>query len=177
MEKINKQMNDALDAKVVALNAADDETGDGKVDALDLKHQLDRVEAQLELQDQQNRALLRSQQRLLKAAIAIVIVLCLVMGGLLLRFHTAYNQVIATCTQVNDIAATLQDSLATLDTEDLDSLMQTLPQIADNLSKIDVDALNDVIAKLPATMDAVTQLQQQLNNIASFRGSVGSIFG
>ena len=45
MEKLNKQMDDALNTKVAALNATDDETGDGKVDALDLKHQLDRVEA------------------------------------------------------------------------------------------------------------------------------------
>lgn len=170
MEKLNKQMDDALNTKVAALNATDDETGDGKVDALDLKHQLDRVEAQLELQDQQNRALLRSQKRLLWAAIAIVVVLCLIMGGLLLRFNTAYNQ-------VNEIAGTLQDSLAKLDTEQLDSMMQTLPDIADKLSQIDVDALNDVMAKLPATMDAVAQLQQQLNSVASFLGNVGSIFG
>ena len=172
MEKLNKQMDDALNTKVAALNATDDETGDGKVDALDLKHQLDRVEAQLELQDQQNRALLRSQKRLLWAAIAIVVVLCLLMGGLL-----AYNQVITTCAQVNEIAGTLQDSLAKLDTEQLDSMMQTLPNIADKLSQIDVDALNDVMAKLPATMDAVAQLQQQLNSVASFLGNVGSIFG
>ena len=173
MEKLNKQMDDALNTKVAALNATDDETGDGKVDALDLKHQLDRVEAQLELQDQQNRALLRSQKRLLWAAIAI----CLIMGGLLLRFNTAYNEVIITCAQVNEIAGTLQDSLAKLDTEQLDSMMQTLPDIADKLSQIDVDALNDVMAKLPATMDAVAQLQQQLNSVASFLGNVGSIFG
>ena len=173
MEKLNKQMDDALNTKVAALNATDDETDDGKVDALDLKHQLDRVEAQLELQDQQN----RSQKRLLWAAIAIVVVLCLIMGGLLLRFNTAYNQVITTCAQVNEIAGTLQDSLAKLDTEQLDSMMQTLPDIADKLSQIDVDALNDVMAKLPATMDAVAQLQQQLNSVASFLGNVGSIFG
>ena len=172
MEKLNKQMDDALNTKVAALNATDDETGDGKVDALDLKHQLDRVEAQLELQDQQN-----SQKRLLWAAIAIVVVLCLIMGGLLLRFNTAYNEVIITCAQVNEIAGTLQDSLAKLDTEQLDSMMQTLPDIADKLSQIDVDALNDVMAKLPATMDAVAQLQQQLNSVASFLGNVGSIFG
>ena len=49
--------------------------------------------------------------------------------------------------------------------------------IADKLSQIDVDALNDVMAKLPATMDAVAQLQQQLNSVASFLGNVGSIFG
>ena len=59
----------------------------------------------------------------------------------------------------------------------LDSMMQTLPDIADKLSQIDVDALNDVMAKLPATMDAVAQLQQQLNSVASFLGNVGSIFG
>ena len=62
-------------------------------------------------------------------------------------------------------------------TEQLDSMMQTLPDIADKLSQIDVDALNDVMAKLPATMDAVAQLQQQLNSVASFLGNVGSIFG
>ena len=44
------------------------------------------------------------------------------MGGLLLRFNTAYNQVITTCAQVNEIAGTLQDSLL-LDTEQLDSMM------------------------------------------------------
>ena len=48
------------------------------------------------------------------------------MGGLLLRFNTAYNQVITTCAQVNEIAGTLQDSLAKLDTEQLDSMMQTV---------------------------------------------------
>ena len=149
MEKLNKQMDDALNTKEAALNATDDETGDGKVDALDLKHQLDRVEAQLELQDQQNRALLRSQKRLLWAAIAIVVVLCLIMGGLLLRFNTAYNQVITTCAQVNEIAGTLQDSLAKLDTEQLDSMMQTLPDIADKLSQIDVDARFSRAADLP----------------------------
>ena len=36
MEKLNKQMDDALNTKVAALNATDDETGDGKVDALAL---------------------------------------------------------------------------------------------------------------------------------------------
>ena len=160
MEKLNKQMDDTLNTKVAALNATDDETGDGKVDALDLKHQL-----------------LHSQKRLLWAAIAIVVVLCLIMGGLLLRFNTAYNEVIITCAQVNEIAGTLQNSLAKLDTEQLDRMMQTLPDIADKLSQIDVDALNDVMAKLPATMDAVAQLQQQLNSVASFLGNVGSIFG
>ena len=41
----------ALQARVQQLQAGDDETGDGKVDIADLKRQLDRIEAQLELQD------------------------------------------------------------------------------------------------------------------------------
>ena len=177
MEKLNKQMDDALNTKVAALNATDDETGDGKVDALDLKHQLDRVEAQLELQDQQNRALLRSQKRLLWAAIAIVVVLCLIMGGLLLRFNTAYNEVIITCAQVNEIAGTLQDSLAKLDTEQLDSMMQDLPEITAQLKKVDVDALNKVLTELPALMDTVNSLQTQVQNISNWFSSLGSVFG
>ena len=177
MEKLNKQMDDALNTKVAALNATDDETGDGKVDALDLKHQLDRMEAQLELQDQQNRALLRSQKRLLWAAIAIVVVLCLIMGGLLLRFNTAYNEVITTCAQVNEIADTLQDSLAKLDTEQLDSMMQDLPEITAQLKKVDVDALNKVLTELPALMDTVNSLQTQVQNISNWFSSLGSVFG
>ena len=177
MEKMNKQMDDALNTKVAALNATDDETGDGKVDALDLKHQLDRVEAQLELQDQQNRALLHSQKRLLWAAIAIVVVLCLIMGGLLLRFNTAYNEVIITCAQVNEIAGTLQDSLAKLDTEQLDSMMQDLPEITAQLKKVDVDALNKVLTELPALMDTVNSLQTQVQNISNWFSSLGSVFG
>ena len=177
MEKLNKQMDDALNTKVAALNATDDETGDGKVDALDLKHQLDRMEAQLELQDQQNRALLRSQKRLLWAAIAIVVVLCLIMGGLLLRFNTAYNEVITTCAQVNEIASTLQDSLAKLDTEQLDSMMQDLPEITAQLKKVDVDALNKVLTELPALMDTVNSLQTQVQNISNWFSSLGSVFG
>ena len=177
MEKLNKQMDDALNTKVAALNATDDETGDGKVDTLDLKHQLDRVEAQLELQDQQNRALLRSQKRLLWAAIAIVVVLCLIMGGLLLRFNTAYNQVITTCAQVNEIAGTLQNSLAKLDTEQLDSMMQDLPEITAQLKKVDVDALNKVLTELPALMDTVNSLQTQVQNISNWFSSLGSVFG
>ena len=177
MEKLNKQMDDALNTKVAALNATDDETGDGKVDALDLKHQLDRVEAQLELQDQQNRALLRSQKRLLWAAIAIVVVLCLIMGGLLLRFNTAYNQVITTCAQVNEIAGTLQDSLAKLDTEQLDSMMQDLPEITAQLKKVDVDALNKVLTELPALMNTVSSLQSQVESITNWFNGLGSVFG
>ena len=46
MEKLNKQMDDALNTKVAALNATDDETGDGRVAALDHKAGDDAVEGQ-----------------------------------------------------------------------------------------------------------------------------------
>ena len=110
------------------------------MDALDLKAPAGPRGSAAGIAGSAKPRLLRSQKRLLWAAIAIVVVLCLIMGGLLLRFNTAYNQVITTCAQVNEIAGTLQDSLAKLDTEQLDSMMQTLPDIADKLSQIDVDA-------------------------------------
>ena len=80
MEKLNKQMDDALNTKVAALNATDDETGDGKVDTLDLKHQLDRVEAQLELQDAQNRSIMKNQRLRMLLSIVITVVLLVVLG-------------------------------------------------------------------------------------------------
>ena len=99
------------------------------------------------------------------------------MGGLLLRFNTAYNQVITTCAQVNEIADTLQDSLAKLDTEQLDSMMQDLPEITAQLKKVDVDALNKVLTELPALMDTVNSLQTQVQNISNWFSSLGSVFG
>ena len=176
MEKLNKQMDDALNTPD-ALAAIFDLVKD--INTLSAASSKAALEAGAAAFDEITGVLglMYNRKRLLWAAIAIVVVLCLIMGGLLLRFNTAYNQVITTCAQVNEIAGTLQDSLAKLDTEQLDSMMQTLPDIADKLSQIDVDALNDVMAKLPATMDAVAQLQQQLNSVASFLGNVGSIFG
>ena len=174
MEKLNKQMDDALNTKVAALNATDDETGDGKVDALDLKHQLDRVEAQLELQDQQNRALLRSQKRLLWAAIAIVVVLCLIMGGLLLRFHTAYNQVITTCAQVNEIAQghvyLAQDAKRIKLVDELGGIQQALDKAA-KLAKLDdyhyeeYPAQKDFFDQLAGIGNSGSYLDSQMRNV------------
>ena len=62
MRKDDAAMDEALRAKTAALQANDDETGDGRIDLADLKHQLDRLEAQLALQDRQNRTLLRNQR-------------------------------------------------------------------------------------------------------------------
>ena len=47
MRKEEAAMDKALRDKIAELQTRDDETGDGRVDLADLKHQLDRVEAQL----------------------------------------------------------------------------------------------------------------------------------
>ncbi|MEE0800125.1 MAG: hypothetical protein U0L91_02465 [Gemmiger sp.] len=177
MSKMDREMDESLRAKVEALHAADDESGDGQINLPDLKLQLDRLEAQLELQDAQNRRLLRNQKRSLVIAAVLVLILCSLMGLMMFRFSIAYREVLDVCSEVNALADTLQDSLSTLDSDELDAMMQTLPEIADKLSKIDVDALNDVMQKLPDTMDAVTKLQQQTESITQFFGNLGSVFG
>ena len=47
MENLNTQMDDQLKNRVAELNRANDENRDGRLDAADLKAQLNRIEAQL----------------------------------------------------------------------------------------------------------------------------------
>ena len=177
MENLNTQMDDQLKNRVAELNRANDENRDGRLDAADLKAQLNRIEAQLELQDQQNRGIIANQRMRMVLSVVLCVIILAALAFFSWRMNEAYVNVMDACNRVNDLADTVQTSLDTLDQAQLDSMMQTLPDIADKLSQIDVDALNDVMAKLPATMDAVAQLQQQLNSVASFLGNVGSIFG
>lgn len=167
MEKMNQEMDKALVARVAALNANDDETGDGKIDLADLKKQLDRVEAQLELQDKQNRKLLYNQRLRFLLTTVLSLLLCIVVAVMWHFTNEAYRNVLETSAQVNALVDTLQSSLDTLDTEDLNEMMQTMPDLVDKLSAIDVDALNAVLTKLPALMDAVTELQTQFESIAN----------
>ena len=176
MEKINREMDEALNAKIEALEANDDETGDGKEDLLDLKHQLDRVEAQLALQDEQNRRLLSRQKRNLILSAVVVVILFLLIGLMMFQSNQAYETVMDTCAQVNELAGALQDSLDTLDSAELDAMMQSLPGIADKLSRIDVDALNTLMQKLPDVLDTVSALQNQVNALTSFFANLGSAF-
>ena len=78
---------------------------------------------------------------------------------------------------MNEIAATLQNSLSTLDSEQLDQMMQTLPDIMDRLASIDVDALNEVLAELPGVLDSVQQLQTDMEQLRSWLGGLGTLFG
>lgn len=175
--KRDDAMDKALRDKVAALQAGDDETGDGRVDLADLKHQLDRVEAQLELQDRQNRTLLRNQRmRFILNAVVLALV-CVLAVALFVMTRSAYREIMTASAQVNEIAATLQNSLNTLDSEELDQMMQTLPDIMDRLASIDVDALNEVLNELPGVLDSVQQLQTDMDQLRSWFSGLGSLFG
>lgn len=177
MKKEEAAMDKALRDKIAALQTRDDETGDGRVDLTDLKHQLDRVEAQLELQDWQNRRLLRNQRLRMLINGAVLAVVCLLAVVLFLYTRAAYDKILQASAQVNEIAATLQNSLSTLDSEQLDQMMQTLPDIMDQLASIDVDALNEVLAELPGVLDSVQQLQADMEQLRSWLGGLGTLFG
>ena len=176
-EKLDRKMDEQLANRVAELTAHNDETGDGKLDAADLKAQLNRIEAQLELQDEQNRSIMKNQRLRMLLSIIITVVLLVVLGLFWSRMNSAYNEVMVACDQVNQLADTLQTSLDTLDPDELNSMMQDLPAITEQLKQLDVDSLNSVLQGLPTLMDNVNKLQQQVESITSTFNSIGSLFG
>lgn len=175
MDKLNREMDEQLEQRVADLTAHNDETGDGKLDAADLKAQLNRIEAQLELQDQQNRRIMRNQRLRMMLSVAMTAVLLIALGVFFYYARIAYGQVMQSTAQVNELAVTLQNSLSTVDPEALDSMMQDLPEITEQLKRIDVDALNQVLDGLPPLMDSVSQLQEQVASIGNLFGGLGSV--
>ena len=123
-EKLNRKMDEQLASRVAELDAHNDETGDGKLDAADLKAQLNRIEAQLELQDEQNRSIMKNQRLRMLLTIIITVVLLVVLGLFWNHMDQAYNEVMTACTQVNELADTLQSSLDTLNPDELNNMMQ-----------------------------------------------------
>lgn len=172
----DRMMDEQLQKKVADLTARNDETGDGKLDAADLKAQLNRLEAQLEPQDQQNRRIMRNQRLRMMMSVAITLVLLVALGAFWYYSHTAYTQVMDATSHVNELAATLQASLDSVDPEALDSMMQDLPQITEQLKRIDVDALNTVLDKLPALMNDLSQIQSRLDSLGAWFGNLGAMF-
>src|SRR5699024_4271705 len=120
MDKLNREMDEQLEQRVADLTAHNDETGDGKLDAADLKAQLNRIEAQLELQDQQNRRIMRNQRLRMMLSLAMTAVLLIALGVFFYYARIAYGQVMQSTAQVNELAVTLQNSLSTVDPEALD---------------------------------------------------------
>ena len=177
MENLNTQMDDQLKNRVAELNRANDENRDGRLDAADLKAQLNRIEAQLELQDQQNRGIIANQRKRMVLSVVLCVVILAALAFFSWRMNEAYVNVMDACNRVNDLADTVQTSLDTLDQAQLDSMMQDLPEITAQLKKIDVDALNKVLTELPALMDTVNSLQTQVQNISNWFSSLGSVFG
>lgn len=75
-----------------------------------LKAQLNRIEAQLELQDEQNRSIMKNQRLRMLLTIIITVVLLVVLGLFWNHMDQAYKEVMTACTQVNELADTLQSS-------------------------------------------------------------------
>ena len=176
-EKLNRKMDEQLANRVAELTANNDETGDGKLDAADLKAQLNRIEAQLELQDEQNRSIMKNQRLRMLLTIIITVVLLVVLGLFWNHMDQAYKEVMTACTQVNELADTLQSSLDTLDPDELNNMMQDLPAITEQLKQLDVDSLNTVLQGLPTLMDNVNKLQQQVETITNTFSGISALFG
>lgn len=177
MENVNAKMDEQLKARVDDLTRSNDENRDGKLDAADLKAQLNRIEAQLELQDRQNRGIIANQRKRMILSVVLVVVILAALAFFGWRMNIAYNNVMDACSRVNDLADTVNTSLATLDQSDLDAMMQDLPEITDQLKKIDVDALNNALTQLPALMDTVNSLQSQVQSIVNLFSGLSSVFG
>ncbi len=177
MENVNAKMDEQLKARVDDLTRFNDENRDGKLDAADLKAQLNRIEAQLELQDRQNRGIIANQRKRMILSVVLVVVILAALAFFGWRMNIAYNNVMDACSRVNDLADTVNTSLATLDQSELDAMMQDLPEITDQLKKIDVDALNNALTQLPALMDTVNSLQSQVQSIVNLFSGLSSVFG
>ena len=177
MENVNAKMDEQLRARVDDLTRSNDENRDGKLDAADLKAQLNRIEAQLELQDRQNRGIIANQRKRMILSVVLVVVILAALAFFGWRMNIAYNNVMDACSRVNYLADTVNTSLATLDQSELDAMMQDLPEITDQLKKIDVDALNNALTQLPALMDTVNSLQSQVQSIVNLFSGLSSVFG
>lgn len=177
MENVNAKMDEQLKARVDDLTRSNDENRDGKLDAADLKAQLNRIEAQLELQDRQNRGIIANQRKRMILSVVLVVVILAALAFFGWRMNIAYNNVMDACNRVNDLADTVNTSLATLDQSELDAMMQDLPEITDQLKRIDVDALNNALTQLPALMDTVNSLQSQVQSIVNLFSGLSSVFG
>ena len=177
MENVNAKMDEQLKARVDDVTRSNDENRDGKLDAADLKAQLNRIEAQLELQDRQNRGIIANQRKRMILSVVLVVVILAALAFFGWRMNIAYNNVMDACSRVNDLADTVNTSLATLDQSELDAMMQDLPEITDQLKKIDVDALNNALTQLPALMDTVNSLQSQVQSIVNLFSGLSSVFG
>ena len=102
MENVNAKMDEQLKARVDDLTRSNDENRDGKLDAADLKAQLNRIEAQLELQDRQNRGIIANQRKRMILSVVLVVVILAALAFFGWRMNIAYNNVMDACSRVNE---------------------------------------------------------------------------
>ena len=120
---------------------------------------------------------MKNQRLRMLLTIIITVVLLVVLGLFWNHMDQAYNEVMTACTQVNELADTLQSSLDTLDPDELNNMMQDLPAITEQLKQLDVDSLNTVLQGLPTLMDNVNKLQQQVETITNTFSGISALFG
>ena len=149
MENVNAKMDEQLKARVDDLTRSNDE----------------------------NRGIIANQRKRMILSVVLVVVILAALAFFGWRMNIAYNNVMDACSRVNDLADTVNTSLATLDQSELDAMMQDLPEITDQLKKIDVDALNNALTQLPALMDTVNSLQSQVQSIVNLFSGLSSVFG
>ena len=101
MENVNAKMDEQLKARVDDLTRSNDENRDGKLDAADLKAQLNRIEAQLELQDRQNRGIIANQRKRMLLSVVLVVVILAALAFFGWRMNIAYNNVMDACSRVH----------------------------------------------------------------------------
>ena len=138
-------------------------------EAPEWKRQLDRLEEKAD----RNARLLHICIGLLAGLLAV---LCIGFGVLFYHGSTAYRSLLRACTQVEELAGTVQDSLAALDTDELNRLLQSLPEIADRLNALDVEALNDAIRQVPELLTSVQELERQTGQITGWFNGLGGLF-
>ena len=120
MENVNAKMDEQLKARVDDLTRSNDENRDGKLDAADLKAQLNRMEAQLELQDRQNRGIIANQRK---------------------RMILSVNTSLATLDQ-SELDAMMQDlpeitdQLKKIDVDALNNALTQLPALMDTVNSL-----------------------------------------
>ena len=177
MENVNAKMDEQLKARVDDLERSNDENRDGKLDAADLKAQLNRIEAQLELQDRQNRGIIANQRKRMifkRRAGGRDSGGTGVFGW---RMNIAYNNVMDACSPRQRPGRHGEHEPCHAGPERAGRHDAGPSGNHRPVEKIDVDALNNALTQLPALMDTVNSLQSQVQSIVNLFSGLSSVFG
>lgn len=141
-----------------------------------LQAQLDRVEAQLAQQAEQNTRILRAQRLRLVLTCLLAAALCVAVVLLWRRVDAAMTDIQQASAEVEQLAGQVEAQLNTLDPEALNALLQQLPGLTQQLNDLDVDAVNEALRVLPDLMNTVKAVQEKVEGIQQWFGNLGSGF-